>query len=143
MGGLAIKTINIKHIFLVIGILILATNLCGCLNNSQSAIKVSEQDKFIGTWKQQFKNEQSGSQTYIFYENYTFLSIYIEPYGIYHEGTGDFTLDDNNIICMKTHPHGAITDDDAYCYEYEFSDDNTQMILTNINLPTVTLNRIK
>jgi hypothetical protein len=40
---------------------------------------------------------------------------------------------------MKTHPHGAITDNDAYCYDYTFFDDDTHIKLTTSELPTVTL----
>ena len=61
--------------------------------------------------------------------------------GVNHTGTGDYTIE-NNLICMKTHPHGAITDDDAFCYNYTFSLDNTVVTLSAKELPTVVLTKI-
>ena len=44
---------------------------------------------------------------------------------------------------MKTQPHGAITDDDSFCYDYEFSDGDTTLVLTTSELPTVTLTKVE
>ena len=112
-------------------------------NTGEINIDKSDINKFIGTWETELSiTDENIVQTYIFYENGTFLSIYI----VYnpaetHEGWGDYNIE-NGVICMETHPHGAITDGDAYCYDYKFSNDDTHMTLSTEELPTVTLVKI-
>ncbi len=114
------------------------------INIDGSDININESDinKFIGTWEESSIADENIVQTYIFYENGTFLSICIfyNPAET-HEGWGDYNID-NGIICMEPHPHGASTDGDAYCYDYKFSNDDTHMTLSTEELPTVTLVKI-
>jgi hypothetical protein len=135
----------IFHLIIVITIFFLIVSLSGCIDNSSNIVnknnnnKISDQYKFIGKWETDASIVDSNIlNTYIFYENGTFLSTYI----IYspsetHKGWGDYNLTDGK-LCMKTHPHGAITDNDAYCYDYTFYDDNHVKLSTS-GLPTVTL----
>lgn len=100
--------------------------------------------KFIGTWEMEPQEVgQNVSQTYIFYENGTLLSIYIDyDSNETHVGWADYKVEGGK-LCAKTHPHGAITDNESYCYDYEFSDGDTRMTLTTSELPTVTLIKVQ
>ena len=130
----------------VITVFFLILSLSGCLENSSNVVnknnnnRVSDQYKFIGKWETEDSiNNPNILRTYEFYENGTLLSIYI----VYnpsetHEGLADYQVE-NGKICMQTQPHGAITDGDAYCYDYTFFDNDTHVTLTTNELPTVTL----
>ena len=134
----------------VITIILLTVGLSGCIDNSSNIVNknnnnnVSEQDKFIGKWEtEESINNPNILQTYEFYNNGTLLSIYL----VYspsetHEGLADYQLE-NKKICMQAQAHGAITDGDAYCYNYKFYDDDTRMVLDADELPTVTLIKIQ
>jgi hypothetical protein len=104
----------------------------------------SDINRFIGTWElESFPgSDPNDTTTYIFYENGTFLSTFIDYDGETHTGWGDYSVE-NGIICMKTHPHGAITDNESYCYDYEFSNGDTRVTLSASELPTVTLIKIQ
>ena len=100
--------------------------------------------KFIGTWELEpfLGSDPNDKTTYIFYENGSLLSIFDDYDGELHEGLADFYIEIDK-LCMKTRPHGAITDGDLYCYDYEFSNSDTKVVLTTSNLPTVTLTKVE
>jgi len=130
---------------IIILIAIATLNVLPGTTTKTSEINIDKSDinKFIGTWEtEESISDENILQTYIFYENGTFLSIYI----VYnpaetHEGWGDYNID-NGKICMKTHPHGAPTDGDAYCYDYKFSNNDSHITLSTEELPTATLVKI-
>ena len=122
---------------------LLAIGLSGCIqaDNNTNAGDIT---KFIGTWELQPYpgSDPNDLTTYIFYQNGSLVSTFIDYDGENHTGWADYSLE-NGKVCMKTHPHGAITDDDYYCYDYEFSQKNTQLTLSTNELPTATLNKIQ
>jgi len=139
--------IEIKNlsIMLIVILLFSAIGLSGCTDKELPAGKVhGDTSKFIGTWElEPFPgSDPKDITTYVFYENNTFISTFIDYDGDPHIGWGDYTLD-NGKMCMKTHPHGAITDNDAYCYDYEFSLGDTYVILSANELPTVSLIKVE
>jgi len=150
--------IEIKNLSIVVVVLLLfsAAVLSGCTDKELPAGKVhGDTSKFIGTWElEPFPgSDPNDTTTYVFYENNTFISTFIDydgdPHigfldydGDPHIGWGDYTVD-NGKMCMKTHPHGAITDDDAYCYDYEFSLGDTYVTLSANELPTVSLMKVE
>jgi len=130
-------------IMLVVVLLLSAVILSGCTNKDVPAGKIyGDVSKFIGTWElEPFSgSDPRDTTTYVFYENMTFISTFLDYDGDPHIGWGDYTVE-NGEMCMKTHPHGAITDDDAYCYEYEFSLNDTYVTLSADELPTVSLKK--
>ena len=112
-------------VILVCTIIYLVTLLPGCINQD-------EKDILVGSWKMgQLDNaNQNESNIYDFYKNGTFLSQYTDlDRNETHTGWGDYSIKKGNVICMNTHPHGSVTDNDSICYEYEFSDNNKELKL--------------
>ena len=100
--------------------------------------------RFFGTWElEPFEGSDTrDTTTYIFYNNGTLLSIFDDYDGEVHSGLAYYTVEDGK-ICMKTKPHGAITDNDSYCYSYIFSIEDKRLTLYNIELPTVLLVKVE
>jgi len=135
---IGIKILAVITIFLVVA-------LSGCIDNNLTGGTVhGDAGKFIGAWElEPFEGSDTrDTTTYIFFENGTFISTFNDYDGVPHTGTGDYNLEDG-VICMKTHPHGAITDNDSYCYSYIFSIEDKRLTLYNIDLPTVMLVKVE
>ena len=113
--------------------------LSGCIFTDSNS---SQDDtiRFIGTWElEPFEgSDPRDTATYTFYKNGTLLSIFDDYDGEVHQGLAYYTVDDGS-ICMKTVPHGSITDNDSYCYSYIFSLEDTRLTLFNAELPSVIL----
>ena len=138
MEEMKIKNILLAFIAMALFFLIA---LSGCTDNKNSE---NDKNKFIGTWElQPFEgSDPLDRTTYTFYMNSTLISIFYDYDGEVHEGWADYYIE-NDKLCMKTHPHGAITDDDLFCYDYDFSDGDTKLVLTTSELPTVTLTKVE
>jgi len=146
--------LKIKNITILIGIIAIAIiitliaystfeTIPGITNNNEK-IDIPTISKFIGKWETEASiADENILQIFTFYENNTLLSEYIIfSTGETHRGWADYNID-NETICMKTHPHGAITDGDSFCYTYTFSNDNTHMTLANNELPTERLVKVQ
>ena len=131
-------------LFMILTSLIIIIGLSGCTNIDIDNNLDMNKNRFIGTWElQSFEgSDPNDTTTYTFYENNTFLSVFDDYDGYKHEGRGDYYLNKGS-ICMDTHPHGAITDNDSYCYDYRFSNNYTILTLTNSSLPDVTLLKLE
>ena len=129
-------TIKKVKIIAALAVILFTGGFSGCMEED-------DVQKFIGTWEQQsfLGSDPNDITTYTFYENGSLLSIFIDYDGETHTGWGDYSIEDE-IICMKARPHGAITDNDSYCYYYVFSNGNAQVTLSNVELPTVILIKV-
>jgi len=115
--------------------IVLFVFLSGCLDDLQS-ISVEEK-RFVGTWDWSSDTEKN---TYTFYQNKSLYSSYIHlATGETHMGWGTFEVKDEKLYCATTHGHGG--QDEAYCYDYSFSQDDAFLTLSAENLPAVTLVR--
>jgi len=132
-------------IILLFVVSIFGLNMFSIISDDSEGVgkNLTEKDKLIGEWETQDSiNDDNILQSYIFYENDTLLSTYITyNTGETHIGWADYYFEEGK-LCMKTHPHGAITDDDFYCYDYSFSEKNTQITLSTDGLTTVTLIKV-
>ena len=117
-------------------LIISATLTIGCFEDNKDA---SDLNKLVGTWKWTGENEEN---TYNFYENHSLYSYYIHlETEETHEGWGTFDFNQSKLCMSTTHGHGGQSE--SYCYDYVFSEDNSQLTLSSVNLQIVTLNKIE
>lgn len=122
--GDVIKKITRDILFLPL-IIIFLILFSGCTTKNDT-------NNFIGSWEMKPLDNanQNESNTYIFYKNGSFISKYIDlDRNENHTGWGYYSIKENSEICMNTHSHGAITDNDSICYNYEFTEDYNEVKL--------------
>ena len=104
----------------------------GCTNNT-------EVDKFVGKWEW-----SNGIQEYefTFYKNGSMYSYYFNHENDdKHEGWGNFELLEGKKVRMYTsHGYGGQPDEETY--DYEFSDDKSQLTLSSERYATIILNKV-
>ena len=122
----------------------ISLNMTGVVIQNDTGITRNDASRFIGTWDMQPGGpDPMDKSTYAFYENGTFISIFFDYNENHtHKGWGDYTVW-NGTICMKARPEGAITDNQSYCYIYEFSEGDNHVMLQTSELPTVTMVKVK
>lgn len=112
---------KIIKLLLALGLLILFSAFSGCLDEENKEIK-----RFYGTWVETNQIEET---THIYYKNGSLYTNYINhDTGDVHKGWGNFELISGQLHLFTDHGHDG--QNESYIYDYEFLENDTQLILT-------------
>ena len=101
-------------------------------------ITQNDTSRFIGTWEW---SDETQEYEFIFYENGSFHSSYINhAINETHKGWGNYELKDNKLYLSTSHGYGGKSD--SAIYDYEFSNNNTQVTLSSSGRSTMTLIKV-
>ncbi len=122
---------KMKKQLLIIGIIVLliTVGLSGCEQQKSN----DDTNRFIGTWRSLEGN--STENLWTFYDNGTVKAVANYLYGDFDNNTGWGTFSvGNNKLCMKSLHNG---EESTACYDYEFSNNDTRLIFTYMEMPAV------
>ena len=123
---------NTKKQLVIIGIfLLLVIGLCGCNENSS---KINNINKFIGAWDgiSNYEND-TFNVTLEFYKDKTAKQVREEI----HTHWFNFEIDDDSLYLSLL----EFPESDPICYNYEFSNNDNALTLTNESLDTLILTK--
>ena len=123
---------NKRKSLIIIALLLTSVSLSGCNEDSN---KKNDINKFIGTWEgTSFFQNETTDVSLTFYEDNTLKQISEEI----HTHWFNYKLE-NNCLYME---FPELPEGYGICYNYEFSNNNTALTLTNESLDTLVLNKI-
>jgi hypothetical protein len=120
-----------RLVIIGIAVLLICIVLSGCNENSNKNDNIG---KFIGEWEgtSLFLNNISNVK-FTFYDDNTAKQISNET----HPHWFDYEIDEKCLYLLFQ----EFPEIDAICYNYEFSNNNNTLILTNVSLDTLTLTK--
>ena len=131
---------KVKVLSVLFAVVLFAVVFSGCNESNQS----NEKSKFIGTWKytRQEEDYRLRENTFTFYNNDSVKGV--DDY-LYDNLNGTITwgyyqIKDGQLCITYTDEFNETYSD---CQDYEFSNDNTALILKSDEGETVTFNKIE